>query len=77
MRNADPYQGPWGGKACRDSPVQPDRLCNCKAGQCEAADRYVEEVNNVLTYCTPVNTMGPFFAEMIQVRYRCHLGGYY
>ena len=22
--NPDPYRGPWGGKACRDSPVQVD-----------------------------------------------------
>lgn len=38
---ADPYNGPWGGKNCRDSPIQTKRECSCKAGECQATDKWV------------------------------------
>ncbi|KAF6022753.1 hypothetical protein EB796_018940 [Bugula neritina] len=44
IRNADPYKGPYGGKACRDSVVQADRSCDCQPGQCMASEQYLEEV---------------------------------
>ncbi|KAK6047712.1 hypothetical protein COOONC_14783 [Cooperia oncophora] len=37
---ADPYSGPWGGKKCRDSPIQTKRDCSCKDGECMATDKY-------------------------------------
>ncbi|KAK6010588.1 hypothetical protein OSTOST_24379, partial [Ostertagia ostertagi] len=36
---ADPYSGPWGGKKCRDSPIQTKRDCSCKDGECKATDK--------------------------------------
>ncbi|XP_067938457.1 alanine--glyoxylate aminotransferase 2, mitochondrial-like [Watersipora subatra] len=66
IRNADPYGGIWGGKACRDSLIQPDRDCSCQPGKCEASERYLEEVNDVLTFCSPENKMGLFAHESIQ-----------
>lgn len=36
---ADPYGGPWGGKNCRDSLIQPKRDCSCEAGECKATDK--------------------------------------
>lgn len=66
--NPDPYKGPWGGSACRDSPVQTDRHCDCKPGNCQAADNYLADLDDTLKFCTPKTKMGPFFAESIQVR---------
>jgi len=68
IRNADPYKGPYGGKACRDSVVQADRSCDCQPGQCMASEQYLEEVTDALTYCAPKDKIGAFFAESIQVR---------
>ena len=67
MRNPDPYKGPWGGKACRDSPVQADRSCDCQPGECQACTEYVKEIKDALTFCSPKDKMGGFFAESIQV----------
>lgn len=65
--NADPYRGEWGGKHCRDSPVQTTRSCNCSPGQCVASGKYVDQLEEVLRYSAPKGRVGGFFAESIQV----------
>ncbi|XP_033754471.1 alanine--glyoxylate aminotransferase 2, mitochondrial-like [Pecten maximus] len=64
--NPDPYRGPWGGARCRDSPCQVQRSCDCAEGQCEAGDRYVEQLEDVLRFSMPKGRVGAFFAESIQ-----------
>jgi alanine-glyoxylate transaminase/(R)-3-amino-2-methylpropionate-pyruvate transaminase len=65
--NADTYRGEWGGKHCRDSPVQTTRSCNCSPGQCVASGKYVDQLEEVLRYSAPKGRVGGFFAESIQV----------
>jgi len=65
--NADPYRGEWGGKHCRDSPIQTTRNCECPPGQCAAAGKYVDQIEEVLRYSAPKGRVGGFFAESIQV----------
>ncbi|XP_054748284.1 alanine--glyoxylate aminotransferase 2, mitochondrial-like [Lytechinus pictus] len=62
--NADCYRGLWGGKFCRDSPVQTDRDCDCTV-ECKAKDLYLEQYAEVLRYSTGKKIAG-FFAEGIQ-----------
>lgn len=64
---ADPYNGPWGGKNCRDSPIQTKRECSCKAGECQATDNYMRQLDETLRYDFPVST-GPaaILVESIQ-----------
>ena len=65
--NPDVYRGPWGGKNCRDSPVQTDRNCECKPGECQACDQYVNQVQDVLQHSAPKGgKVAAFFAESIQ-----------
>lgn len=66
MMNPDVYKGVWGGSACRDSPVQTDRTCDCGAGPCMAADRYAEELRDVIRHGFPKNGVAALFAESIQ-----------
>lgn len=54
----DPYKGPWGGRNCRDSPVQPKRDCDCSKGRCKASEKYLADFNNTLRYDFPAST-GP------------------
>ncbi|XP_022110098.1 alanine--glyoxylate aminotransferase 2, mitochondrial-like [Acanthaster planci] len=63
--NPDPFRGPWGGKNCRDSPVQTIRQCDCAAGQCHAKDMYIDQLKDLLRYETPKKIAG-MFAESIQ-----------
>lgn len=65
--NPDPYQGLWGGKHCRDSPVQTTRDCSCAAGECEAADKYYTQLEEVFKYSLPRGKVAGLFAESIQV----------
>lgn len=65
--NADPYRGEWGGKQCRDSPVQTTRNCGCLPNQCAASGKYVDQLEEVLRYSGPKGRIGGFFAESIQV----------
>ncbi|KAK2722479.1 hypothetical protein QYM36_002877 [Artemia franciscana] len=65
-KNPDPYRGEWGGKRCRDSPVQTTRSCECAEGQCLASEKYVEELEEVLRYSVPKGKVAGFFAESIQ-----------
>lgn len=62
----DVYQGPWGGANCRDSPVQANRSCSCSAGQCEASDLYLQQLENVIKFSGPKQGIAAFFAESIQ-----------
>lgn len=45
--NPDPYIGLFGGSHCRDSPVQTQRSCDCPPEGCGAADKYMEQFNEV------------------------------
>jgi alanine-glyoxylate transaminase/(R)-3-amino-2-methylpropionate-pyruvate transaminase len=65
--NPDVYKGLWGGSKCRDCPVQTDRTCNCAAGVCQANDKYVEQLEEVLTYTVPQKKVAGMFIESIQV----------
>ncbi|KAG1713992.1 Alanine--glyoxylate aminotransferase 2, mitochondrial [Nymphon striatum] len=64
--NPDPYRGIWGGSFCRDSPIQTDRKCSCSPGECQAADSYANELNDVLMTSVNKKGMAAFFAESIQ-----------
>ncbi|XP_054721327.1 alanine--glyoxylate aminotransferase 2, mitochondrial-like, partial [Uloborus diversus] len=63
--NPDPYAGIWGGSNCRDSPIQTDRECNCGVGKCQACDKYISELENLLSSSVP-NKVAGMFAESIQ-----------
>lgn len=64
--NPDPYQGLWGG--FRDSPVQSVRANESEVtdGVCSSADKYLEQLKEVLMYSTPKGKIAAFFAESIQ-----------
>jgi len=66
--NPDVYKGLWGGSNCRDSPVQTDRKCNCScsSGTCGAADKYLEQLEEVFTYTLPQKKVAGMFIESIQ-----------
>jgi len=64
--NADPYRGPWGGARCRDSPIQTDRQCDCKPGQCKASDEYVNQLEDLLNHGVPKKGVAGFIIESIQ-----------
>jgi len=65
--NPDVYRGVWGGKHCRDSPIQSDRDCSCKPNECQACDNYVDQVRDVLVHSAPKGgKIAAFFAESIQ-----------
>ncbi|XP_006002353.1 alanine--glyoxylate aminotransferase 2, mitochondrial isoform X2 [Latimeria chalumnae] len=61
----DVFRGPWGGSHCRDSPVQTIRTCNCCPGSCDAKDKYILQLKDVLSTCVPKQIAG-FIAEPIQ-----------
>lgn len=63
----DVFKGIWGGKKCRDSPVQTQRSCECKPGHCQAADNYYKELEDIFSYSIPHGKVAGFFAESIQV----------
>ena len=65
--NADPYNGEWGGKYCRDSPVQTDRDCPCESeNDCLAKDKYDTQFDRVLQFNIGQNRLAGFWAEPIQ-----------
>lgn len=64
--NPDPYRGIWGGSACRDSPVQTQKKCNCNPDICKATDSYIEQLQELLQYSLPQKKIAGFFAESIQ-----------
>lgn len=63
--NPDVYRGLWGGKNCRDSPVQTDRSCNCQ-GECEAGVKYLEQFEYELKHDITKTGLAAFWAESIQ-----------
>lgn len=64
--NPDPFKGIWGGKNCRDSPIQTTRDCNCNPMECNASEKYYKELENVFKYSLSVGKVAGFFAESIQ-----------
>lgn len=67
VMNPDPYKGVFGGKACRDSPSQSDRACDCQPGSCQACDAYLGQLDEVLEHSIPKGkSLAAFFAESIQ-----------
>jgi len=63
--NPDVYAGLWGGSNCRDSPVQTNRACDC-TGQCLAAEKYYQQLEEVFKYSLPRGRVAAFIAESIQ-----------
>jgi len=47
--------------------VQTTRECSCKAGECEANNRYLQQLEDVLRFSIPKQGLAAFFAEPIQV----------
>jgi alanine-glyoxylate transaminase/(R)-3-amino-2-methylpropionate-pyruvate transaminase len=64
--NPDPYCGVWGGKYCRDSPVQTTRNCDCSVGKCEASGKYIQQLEEIFKYSLPVGKCAAMFTESIQ-----------
>jgi len=69
--NPDTYKGIFGGQNCRDSPIQPIRNdCNCscakKSEECSAADKYIEQLEQLLMYSMPQKKVAAMFLESIQ-----------
>ncbi|VDK24414.1 unnamed protein product, partial [Anisakis simplex] len=62
----DPYKGPWGGRNCRDSLLQPKRSCECNYSQCKACDEYMNELHNALKYEYAENGVAGMLIESIQ-----------
>ncbi|XP_001947837.2 alanine--glyoxylate aminotransferase 2, mitochondrial isoform X1 [Acyrthosiphon pisum] len=62
----DVFKGIWGGKKCRDSPVQTQRSCECDRVRCHAADKYYEQLEDIFSYSIPRGKVAGFFAESIQ-----------
>ncbi|XP_071586009.1 alanine--glyoxylate aminotransferase 2, mitochondrial isoform X2 [Heliangelus exortis] len=63
----DVFRGPWGGRHCRDSPVQTLRKCSCSKGVCHANNQYIEQFKDTLNTSVP-KTIAGFIAEPIQVQ---------
>lgn len=66
VMNADPYVGLWGGRDCRDSPVQTNRNCDCSPGKCLAEDNYINQLEAEFKYSLPRGRCAAMFAESIQ-----------
>lgn len=64
--NPDVYRGIWGGKHCRDSPVQTTRSCLCSDNNCEAKKKYLGQLSNVFKYTLASQNLAAFIAESIQ-----------
>ncbi|XP_049860541.1 alanine--glyoxylate aminotransferase 2, mitochondrial-like isoform X2 [Schistocerca gregaria] len=64
--NPDVFRGVWGGKYCRDSPVQTVRKCNCSPSCCEASSRYIDQLEEILQTSVHKKRVAGFFAESIQ-----------
>lgn len=67
-KNPDPYNGIWGGVNCRHSPVQTSRNCNCEpnVSECDAGDKYYQELESLFKYSLPIGKCAGMFAESIQ-----------
>ena len=47
--------------------LQTIRPCDCPPGSCEACDKYVDQLDDVLKHSMPKEKCGAFIAEVIQV----------
>ncbi|XP_969816.2 alanine--glyoxylate aminotransferase 2, mitochondrial [Tribolium castaneum] len=66
IMNPDVYRGLWGGTHCRDSPIQTSRSCSCSVENCEAKDKYLEQLRDIFKYNVRPGGLAAFFAESIQ-----------
>ncbi|CAG0883175.1 unnamed protein product [Cyprideis torosa] len=66
VMNPDVFKGPWGGRACRDSPCQVKRECSCTEGRCQATDQYVEQVKDTIVHSTSNAGLAGYISEPIQ-----------
>lgn len=66
VMNPDPFAGIWGGKHCRDSPVQTIRECDCTPGSCSAGQNYFKQLQETLKFSMPAKRVAAMFAESIQ-----------
>lgn len=66
MKNPDPYNGLWGGKNCRISPVQTNRACDCVDAECDASNKYIDELKSLIQYSLPKGKIAGMIAESIQ-----------
>lgn len=65
--NPNVYAGLWGGKYCRDSPIQTLRNCNCKdSSECQASTEYYKQFEELFSYTIPKGGVAAFIAESIQ-----------
>ena len=62
------FRGLFGGKNCRDGPVQALRDCDCPADHCAAGPAYLNQMDEVFKYSLPKGgKVAGFFAESLQV----------
>ncbi|XP_008544084.1 alanine--glyoxylate aminotransferase 2, mitochondrial [Microplitis demolitor] len=67
VMNPDVYKGPWGCSHCRDCPVSNRKSCSCVGNNCQAADKYFGQLQNIFKYCLPSSKpIAAFIAESIQ-----------
>ncbi|XP_026762638.2 alanine--glyoxylate aminotransferase 2, mitochondrial [Galleria mellonella] len=59
----DPFRGIWGG--CRDSISQVPGACSCP-GDCVTSDKYVHQLNELISHSIPTGGVAAIFAESIQ-----------
>lgn len=64
--NPDVYRGHWGGAHCRDSPIQTSRNCTCSQNNCEANDKYLDQLREMFKFNLKPGSLAAFFAESIQ-----------
>lgn len=62
----DVYRGIWGGSRCRYSPIQTKRFCECPPNQCEASNKFYEQLVNTFQYNVPISGAAALIAESIQ-----------
>jgi 4-aminobutyrate aminotransferase and related aminotransferases len=62
----DVYRGIWGGQRCRYSPIQTTRYCSCPLNQCEASNKFYEQLVNAFQYNVPITGAAALIAESIQ-----------
>lgn len=64
--NPNIYQGIWGGKYCREGPIQINRQCSCSLTECEAKTKYLEQLHELYIHDIPQGHAAAFFAESMQ-----------
>ena len=69
IMNPDPYKGLFGGKHCRDSPIQADRHCECQEGHCSATGAYMDQYEEVVKYSLPKGSFSSIFGHTIECQF--------